>query len=43
VPSAERGCDNRIVADQDAGRREGRVVFRERLGRVLRFYYQEAA
>ena len=32
-----------IVADENAGRREGRVVCRERLGRLLRFYYREAA
>ncbi len=32
-----------IVADADAGQREGRVVCRERLGGLLRFYHREAA
>ena len=32
-----------IVADDKAGRTEGRVACRERLGGLLRFYYREAA
>ena len=32
-----------IVADRDAGKRDGVVACRERLGGLLRFYYREAA
>ena len=32
-----------IVADEKAGRNEGRVACRERLGGTLKFQYREAA
>ncbi len=32
-----------IGADEKAGRTEGRVARRERLGGMLKFYYREAA
>ena len=39
-----QGLDGRlIVADHTAGRLDGRVACRERLGGTLKFYYREAA
>ena len=39
-----QGLDHRIIEpDETAGRREGRIICRDRLGGMLRYYHREAA
>ncbi len=44
VERFHQGLDGRLIEpDETAGRTEGRVACRERLGGMLRYYYREAA
>jgi putative transposase len=44
VERHHQGLDNRLIEpDETAGRGEGPIACRERLGGTLRYYYREAA